>query len=528
MLRERYLRIYDLHSWSGVVLGLFLFVVSITGCFALFDHEIKTWEDQNLRLSVPAEPVPIHDKFVKWVTEGLDGNEPVFVSFSFPDAHEPYYLARYQYRTTDKELVLEKTQWNPATGEVLAARGGGLSEWVLDFHRDLMWPESLGGRQVGRALVGLAGIIMMLSIISGVLSHTKIIREFLTLRFNNTIRLKWTDTHKALGLWVLPFYTMISFTGAFLGIIVILLPLIAALAFKGDTDALVEAVLGAPTEATGEYAQMMSVDELRELRNPRSDLLPDQLTVSNWGDSAAEYRVFYEVDRELGRFEVVTLNGVTGEQIDYEPINQLSPANRLSNAMTPLHYGTFGGIWLKVLYFVLGLSLCVLIVTGLMMWLERRMHGKEGNKSSLFYSRLGKATIGSTLGLPIATASLLYLDKLYLGAEDQRIWWTGVVYFAVWFTTIGLCFIGNTGEYRLVRRLLFTTGILFAAIPLLNLSYYMNASWPSLTQPWAAVDLGLFIAGALTFALTSFIPTERKQPQRHARGTSLLDLAMSK
>ncbi len=514
MLRERYLRVYDLHSWSGVVTGLFLFLVSITGCFALFDHEIKTWEDANLRAAVPEVPVDIHSKFEHWVNQEIGDNEPQSVGISFPSKYEPFYSGRYQYRDSEKQSKRGHIHWHATTGEELPVRGGGLSEWILDFHRDLMWPEALGGRQAGRAIVGLAGIILMLSILSGILTHTKIIREFFTLRFNNTIRLKWTDTHKALGLWVLPFYTMISFTGAFLGIIAILSPVIAALAFKGDTEALIEAVVGLPTERSGVQAQMLSVDELRELRNPRSGLTPNQIIINNWGDRAAEYRIFYDVDRELGRFEQYTVSGVSGELIKFEPINELSPANRVSNAIAPLHYGTFGGIWLKAFYFVLGLSLCFLIATGLIMWLEKRLHGKEGSKSQAFYRKLGRVIIGTTLGLPIATASLFYLDKLYLGHEASRLWWTGFTYFAVWFavTVFSLC--SKQDEYWQIRSLLRLNAVLYIAIPVLNHSYYLNESLPNLSQPWAAVDLGFVLIGMITFLLTWFIPKQRQQPIR--------------
>lgn len=42
---ERHHRNYDLHSWSRVAQGLFIFVVCFTGCLALFDAELHAWED---------------------------------------------------------------------------------------------------------------------------------------------------------------------------------------------------------------------------------------------------------------------------------------------------------------------------------------------------------------------------------------------------------------------------------------------------------------------------------------------------
>ncbi|MEM8862599.1 MAG: PepSY-associated TM helix domain-containing protein, partial [Chloroflexota bacterium] len=59
--RDRQIRIYDLHSWSGISLGLFVFVVCFSGSLALFFHEIQTWEDPARRLAVAAAPVYAHD-----------------------------------------------------------------------------------------------------------------------------------------------------------------------------------------------------------------------------------------------------------------------------------------------------------------------------------------------------------------------------------------------------------------------------------------------------------------------------------
>ncbi|MEM7360246.1 MAG: PepSY-associated TM helix domain-containing protein [Pseudomonadota bacterium] len=515
MLRERYLRIYDLHSWSGVVLGLFIFVVSLTGCFALFDHEIKTWEDQNLRAELPANPTPIHDTFTAWVKQTAGENKVQFATMIFPSNYEPYYHGLLQFRDADNARVFEHEKWHASSGEMLPHREGGLSEWLLDFHRDLMWPESLGGRQVGRAIVGIAGIVLMISILSGIIAHTKIVREFFTLRFQNTIRLKWTDTHKVLGLWVMPFYTMIAFTGAFLGIIVIMSPIIAALSFKGDTEALIDAVIGPPTEPRGVMAQMLSIDEVRALQNPGNGEFPYSVVSENWGDEAAEYRIFYPVQKELGRFELRTISGVSGELIKSEPINELSSGNRVSASIAPLHYGTYGGFWLKVLYFILGLSLCVVTATGLMMWIERRLHGKEGNRSQQFYQRLGKLVIGVTLGLPVATASIFYLDKLYTGIEDSRLWWTGTSYFLVWLACILFSMVARIGEYKLVKGLFLLNALLFIGIPVMHWQVVPGSFSTGTMMPWMAVDVALLIFGLCLLVLAQFLPKHRIQPERN-------------
>ena len=521
MLKERYLRIYDLHSWTGIALGLFVFMVSFTGCLALFDYEIKTWEDLAKRLEIVAEPAAINAELTQWIGATAGEDKITFLGVYYPDHYTPFYRALMQTRNGDGETEQHDIRWNSATGEALPARGGGLSEWLLDFHRDLMWPAELGGRRIGRTLVGIGGVILMLSILTGILTHTKIIREFFTLRYDRTIRLKWQDTHKVLGLWMMPFYIMISFTGAFLGIIAILSPIIAMLAFKGDTDALISAVVGGPPEASGEYARMLSADDIARMYHPVSGHAPARFIVENWGDKAAEIKLLYTATSELANYDQIVIDGVSGEVLREEPISSLNAANRVTNAVTPLHYGTFGGIWLKVLYFLMGLSLCIITATGLMMWIERRLHGKAGSMSHVYYQRLGRLVAGFTAGLPLASISIFYLDKMYTGAEVQRIFWTGSTYFIVWFVAIGWAWF-QQNTYLIVKRLLYLAALGMMGIPVVNAIYTKQVFWSVLGSgaSWAWVDLSFIITGALTLSVSIALPSERREQSSKVRQQS--------
>ncbi|MEO1029259.1 MAG: PepSY-associated TM helix domain-containing protein [Pseudomonadota bacterium] len=474
MDRVRHLRNYDLHSWTGIALGFFVFIVALSGCFALFDAEIKTWEDPAKRITITGEPAPIHATYEAYVKEMTQDATLLNTSLNFPTVNEPYYTAYVGLDyDDDRPNEFVSRRWSAETGEALPEHGEGLSVWLLDFHRDLMWPDQLGGRTVGRSLVGIIGIILMLAIISGVVAHTKIFQELFSLRYWRSVRLKWQDTHKVAGLWGLPFFGMISFTGAYLGVIVILAPVVALLAFKGDQTALVEAVIGKPTEAAGIEATMMPVDSLSQYVHPESGAKPDRVVVNHWGDEAATYDLLYHADKKLAYFDSYSISAVTGEAVHSQVFDRSSPATRVSNAITPLHYATYGGkygsfgaIALKLVYFLLGLALAIITAMGNMMWIERRKNGNEGSKSPAFYHRLGRFNVGVTTGMAFATASIFYLDKLYLGAEASRVTATGWTYFGVWFAVIFYALI-RENEYRTVRDMLALTGLAFMGIPFL-------------------------------------------------------------
>jgi len=49
----------------------------------------------------------------------------------------------------------------------------------------------------------------------------------------------------------------------------------------------------------------------------------------------------------------------------------LSPMQRISEMADPLHFGTFGGFWTKILYFVFGVILSGLSLSGVYVFSAR-------------------------------------------------------------------------------------------------------------------------------------------------------------
>jgi len=519
MDRSRLLRVFSLHSWTGISVGLYIYIVSFTGCLALFDHEIHTWEDPAKRLPMAEKPIPFHHILLEWIEEESQskGTEKFidFVGVQYPDPHEPYYGARLSLKEEGKDTEFVDRRWNSTTGEVLPSRGEGLGTWLLDFHRDLMWPEALGGRTVGRTLVGIAGIILMLSIVTGVVSHRKILRESFSLRYTRGVRVRWRDTHNIFGVWGLPFHIMIAFTGAFLGVVAIMLPILGSLVAKGDTDALMEALDLVPAAPSGEQAVMFSVDKAFQIEQMSDGRKPWLIFISNWGNSNAEYQLHYEPEGQLKITEPRTINGVTGEPLPLTGFSVDSTTNRVFAAITPLHYATYGGFALKLLYFVLGIALCVMTIMGIMIWLERCLNGHEGQRSQTFYLRYSGFTVGCSIGIVIASVALFYLDKLYSGDEENRLTWTALTYFALWLSVI-LFAMKQANYYQTVRLLFAVVGVMALGVPFLNGFMTGDFFWKGLSAQHniaAYVDVFFLMIGLIVCLVAKSLPSSRLEKQ---------------
>lgn len=523
MQRERYLRIYDLHSWSGIALGLLVFIVAFSGCLALFHNELQTWEDPAKRLPLSNTPAPIHNTLVDWLgSHKADGEQVSFVGFNYPTAQKPYYLASAYIQMPEGGQRNVVARWGAESGALIEGKSSGLSHWLYDFHRELMWPRALGGAAVGRALVGAVGIILFISIISGILIHKKIIRELFTLRLQRQIRLKWQDAHKIIGTWGLPFFLMVAFTGAYLGIMTILTPIMGVVVMQGETAKLTEVIGSGQIEASGNPAHMYSVDAAYQHRHPDGGQSPQSIFIHNWGDENAIYQMAYAADKEILTLELLPLSGVDARLVPGNRFDEPNVVNRVFGAIEPLHYASYGGAALKLVYLVLGLLLCVITALGNVMWLERRYHGSEGQRSEGFYRRLGQLSIGVCYGIVVASLSLFYLDKLYPGAESSRLLSTGLCYFLVWLAVIVFAFC-KRDAYHSNRYLLRAIAVMLLGLPLLNGLTTGDFFWQHLHaqshSTFAWVDLAFLGFALIALIVSVSLPKQRTawRAERHNR-----------
>jgi len=468
MNKQRHYRLDVLHSWIGIIIGLLIFIVSFSGILALFGDEIQTWEDPTTRITLNDQQVPytpLVDAFVTETKEELGEGYVIDNIFAmYPHDKSPYYFARISAKHEDKPFKKINRHWNPNTGKIIAERGDGLSYWLVAFHRRLMLPNTLG-----QTIIGIAGILMLLSIVGGVIIHRNMFKELFSWRTHRSLRVGWRESHNALGVWGLPFHFILAFTGAFLGIVSMLLPIVAFTAFKGDQDALLKAVFGEEPEAVGISAPMYPLNQARtdvEAAHGKPVIFN---TIHHWGDKNATYEIFFEEDRALiiyGHSEMVgnAESESAGKILDTHYAEPDSAAGTAVSMFAPLHFGTFGGISIKIIYVLLGISLCAMVASGLGLWLERRLYGNEGKQSKRTYELLGRFTIGNMMGLVISSFALFYADRLYMGPPDNRLVFTGIFFIGVWalFNTTAL-FIANS--YTTTRLGLAISGLLLLGLP---------------------------------------------------------------
>lgn len=453
---------------------------------------------------------------MEWTSEITEPEHIRSLSVSVPTQQLPYFQARVRYETSDGETDSKVQRWIASDGQRLDEREEGLAQWILGIHRYLMWPNELGGNQIGRGLSGIAGVVMLLSIITGIIAHTKISKEMFALRFHRSVRLKWQDTHKVLGLWTAPFSILMSLTGAITGIVVIFAPVLVLLIAHGDMGRVVEAMGQERIDRSGVPAEMMSIDDMIAIAKFEHEGTLTSLDYAQWGDQNARVTMNFKSADQLKLNDPIVYGAVLTETPASFPATESPTGFRLSNGAYPLHYGNYGGIALKLLYFVLGLAMSIVVILGIMMWLERRIHGNEGSRSVGFYRGLSRLTVGVGVGIPLATIAVFHSDKLLYASTGSSLEGVGWVYFLAIIGSIIFAFI-RSNEYCASRELTGVLGALSVLAPISNMAvtgdvFLFDLFDPVITYAW--VDIFFLIVGFACMLVAWKMPSHRKEPKK--------------
>lgn len=377
---------WDVHAWPGVLASLLLFVVFFCGALSLFRSPLTVWQEPALQVPRPDGAPSFTEAQRLLEARGL-------THAAFAESEDtPFLLA---FVPGDASHAPGRYYVNPWTQEVHPERSR-LADELYQMHFFYRIPQ-------GMQLSGLFAIALLVVLISGILLHLKDLRRlWWTFRTGRGVRLAASDAHKALGVVGIPFTVMMAWSGALLSLSALLTSVVGQTCYRGDPHR-VDALAGFSTPE-------------RPLRHIPATPLPwDVLVASarvaahapletvqyldlvNAGDASAWARVFLQ-GHPGGHYAY--LDAVTGAVLEAGDQANV-PAARFSTTMYDLHYARFGGRTVRFAYLLLALAGCAVIVTGNLVWLERRdpARARFGNRL------LERLTSGVCAGLVFATSA---------------------------------------------------------------------------------------------------------------------------
>lgn len=415
-----------LHTWSGLVVGWLLFAIFVTGTLTYFRPEITQWMQPELSTEGnTAQHAEAAERYLRDVA-------PVAQSWfiSLPDEREAQL--RVFWRELGPNGRFQRERLDPISGEPTSARDTMGGDFFYRFHFELAMPNPWG-----RYLVGVCAMFMLVAIITGIVTHKKIFKEFFTFRPRKGQR-SWLDFHNVSSVLALPFHLMITYTGL-ITLMLLYMPSAVEVAYGGDSSALFsEAFPQQQGELAGERAPLAALAPMVAQAEARwgPEAGVSRINVQYPGNQNASVALQRGPGQGLSHeTDKLHFDGVSGELLGES--GALAPAATTRQLLYGLHIARFAPELLRWLFFVSGLTGCLMVATGLVLWTVKRrpQHLKSGRLpfGLALVERLNVAVIA---GLPLAIAVFFHANRLLPLDMAQRADWEVRVFLACWLAAL--------------------------------------------------------------------------------------------
>lgn len=517
-----------LHTWISLLLGWLLYVIFFTGTLSFFQNEISVWMKPELHQSNPSTPqqTQLHNA-LHYLNQNAKNAESW--SIRFANERQPtialFTREKGEDRHRGKEIHL-----NAETGEEIKARETRGGSFLYRFHFELYGIDRLWARW----LVGIATLFMFVAIISGIIVHKKIFKDFFTFRPKKGQR-SWLDAHNATAVFALPFHIMITFSGLLL-FMYLLMPWAMNNAFS-DRQTFFQALNSANSQQQqeqrhqnqkaqktpdsnkkiAEYDQSEFLDSLlRKTQdawktNPIASL---QITNPNTDKVNFEFRAA-RAENLLNRNAVPSMkfNLASNKALENSNSSEVDVPSAFYNLMTWLHLARGVEPILRWLLFFSGVMGTMMVATGLILWVIKRKSESKATKSNRIGNKIVESlNLATIVGLPIACSAYFIANRFIPVQMAERSLLEIKTFFLAWFVALTHAAIRKPDHAW--REQLALSSILYFSLPFINFISGGRPLWSSVYHgQWmiASFDMVCFIL-SLIF-MVSFIKLSQKQNQ---------------
>lgn len=353
-MRRRTLFVW--HSWIGLTAGLLLFVICWSGTVAVFSHELDWLVDERLR-APPAEEIAWQD-----IHRNVTAAHPGWSVNAIYVPIKPGYAS--EVWLSDPDEIMHRAWADPGTGELLGTTSYfNVQRFFRSFHMSLFIFEwNVWGIPTGYWLVGLSAFVLAASLVTSLIFYKRFWRGFFKLETGKGAKVLWSDMHKLTGLWSLWFVLLIAATGIW---------------YLVEWKVTSEPPYPDPPAAEGSISRTLPLDDLVAAAQRAYPALEIRAVALDEMGS-----VLFQVHGQDGAWLVrdrgarVFLDARDGSPILIQRASGLGPLHRWVETADPLHFGNFAGLASKIVWFVFGLGLSGLCLTGA--YLQAKRQRRQG------------------------------------------------------------------------------------------------------------------------------------------------------
>ncbi|MDH5821316.1 PepSY-associated TM helix domain-containing protein [Acinetobacter pseudolwoffii] len=478
-----------LHSWLGLSFGWLLFAIFLTGAVTYYRHEISIW---------------MQPEFAS-----IQGNQETALksAYSYLQQHAPDAQSWY-IGVANQDSPVNKVYWQKADGGYetktldastgkelkLSATQGG--DFFYNFHFQLHGMPYT----IGRLIVTVAAFIMLLTLISGIITHKKILTDFFTLRAFKGQR-SYLDFHNVSSVIALPFFLTMTFTGLAI-FFYIVLPSGMKKLYPDNPFQYFEEIRIINTSATPSVpvkTQMLPIQHFITTAQQHWGYAEfDNITVKQPNTQLAKITLTQLKDESITRNQTqLILNAATGKLL--ENTRNESAIATLNASMYGLHMARFAEPILRLGLFFSGILGCAMIASGLLLWSLKRQMQKKSARFHLGHYLVNRLNITMIIGLPLSMLGYLYANRFIsipAGAPNYEIY----SFFSIWLGSFILaCVTPQQHIWRMQLKLLICAAFI---LPLIDIYYLVSQQYiASFATYWPFLRIELMLWTLALFAL---------------------------
>ncbi|MDR0717807.1 MAG: PepSY domain-containing protein [Azoarcus sp.] len=411
---------------------------------------------------------------------------------------------------------------DPASGETLSGRPTAGGNFLYRFHFELYGMD----RMWGRWIVGIATVFMFVALVSGVIVHRRIFKDFFTFRPGKGKR-SWLDAHNASSVLSLPFHLIITFSGLVL-FGNMMMPTAFQSAYQGNLDTYRAEMMRArmpQSETPQPSGERAPLTDLATLVAAARDIWGDgkqvgSIAITHPGDRNAviELRQMNFPGLTGGRnIPALRFNGATGEQLATPALRESSTVQAIGSVLNLLHRGFFATPVPRWLLFLSGVGGSLMIASGLVIWSVSRARKLSGPARAPWGHRLVDIlNIAAIAGLMLAIAVHFWANRLIPADLPARADWEIRAFFIAWAVTLAHAIVRRSRAAWVEQ--LACAGGLFVLLP------FVDAATGGLGLPDSILRGPGLVAGFDLCALASGagLLFAAYKVQRHAPGARLV------
>jgi uncharacterized iron-regulated membrane protein len=355
--------LFEIHGWIGINLSIFFFIVCFTGTAATLSHEMDWLFNPSTR-ATPSEVLASRNQIAANISEAYPQGKILF----WPAATEVYSCQIVHVEIAGQRHYVFV---NPYTGQVQGESNITFQRFFRDFHYFLFMPFA----QFGYFLVLIFSFMLLIATATALFFYKKWWTKLFELKIQSSPLVFFRSLHRLAGVWSVPFTILFSITGIWY--------------FLERTNT---AGIHETANRRGPVVQDMQLDsvELYQLSyridydraESAAKLAIKNLDVKDIVPPSGNDDVLYLTgisDEPLvrARANQVYLHPLTYEVIELQRAEELNTTTWLNDIADPLHFGNWGGLITKIIWFIAGMAISGLVLTGIWIALKRRVKSQK-------------------------------------------------------------------------------------------------------------------------------------------------------